>query len=169
MNITPMIGARVRVKGKYDPAVVDAGRMFDDLTKNFCGATFIVEGYERDDWIILRFEDGDSPDNYNGQDISSHRFKRAWLEYEYRIGDLVEFIDEGAHTQSADIFPSVGTVGEVIRICDDGDLVVAWPKESFDTSAFIYSEYYCSPHRVIPVDRPICKESDELNKFFEEM
>lgn len=172
MERPPVIGSRVRVKDANDRVVVDAGRVFANSTKVFCGSTFVVESVSDNGWISLKFDGNDNPENYKGRDIQDHQFKSAWLELLLREGDFVKFIDEDAHERSPYIFPIVGAVGEVLRVCPDGDLVVRWPVESLDTSTSIYGmgfERYCNPKRVEYVSQLCYKDSEELNAFFDEL
>lgn len=168
MERLPVIGSRVRVKDANDRAVVDAAMMFADSTKVFCGSTFVVESISDVGWISLEFDGNDSPENYNGRDIQDHQFKSSWLEPVLRGGDFVKFIDEDAHERNPYIFPIVGTVGEVLRVCKDGDLVVRWPLESLDTYS-TDDERYCNPKRVEYVSQGRYKDSEELNAFFDEL
>lgn len=172
MERPPVIGSRVRVKEVFDRAVVHAGMMFASSTKVFCGSTFIVESVLANGWIGLEFDGNDSPENYNGCDIRDHQFKFEWLEPLLREGDFVRFIDEDAHERSPYMFPIVGTVGEVLQVCNDGDLIVRWPLESLDTSdprCGIGDGCYCNPKRVEYVSQRRYEDSEELNAFFEEM
>lgn len=173
MERPPVIGSRVRVKDANDRVVVDAGTMFANSTKVFCGSTFVVESVLANGWISLEFDGNDSTENYNGCDIRDHQFRFAWLEPLLREGDFVKFIDEDAHERSPYMFPIVGTVGEVLQVCNDGDLIVRWPLESLDTSNSIYGigddKYYCNPKRVEYVSQRRYKDSEELNAFFDEL
>ena len=80
----------------------------------------------------------------------------------YRIGDIVEFIDE----ENADIFPfpKVGATGEVVGVCRDGDLKVVWSVIDEDFRDNTFDWLYCSPKRVRPFTSVF--HTEDLNDMF---
>lgn len=79
------------------------------------------------------------------------------------VGDIVIFKDGIAHDRNPYVFPPIGTEGQVVRICGDGDLIVRW-----DWGRVYEGGNYCNPRRVSK-KREVMTESDELNKFFDEL
>lgn len=82
----------------------------------------------------------------------------------YKVGDLVEFIDEATHKESPSQFPEVGTVGIVKSIDSDGDLWIAWPEGSVR-----FDRCCTSPRRVILARTYFNHENSELDNLFGEM
>lgn len=56
-----------------------------------------------------------------------------------KVGDRVRFVDEAAHLELPEYYPSVGTIGKVIRVVDDESLIVKWPYGSTSGDG----EWYC--------------------------
>lgn len=85
--------------------------------------------------------------------------------HEYKVGDLVEFIDEDKHNDNPNQFPRVGTVGEVKSIDSDGDLWVLWPEGSVR-----FKDVCCTaPRRVVLAGSQFNHKNYELDGLFGEM
>lgn len=83
----------------------------------------------------------------------------------YKVGDLVEFVDEYKHKDHPSQFPQVGTVGLVKSIDSDGDLWVLWPEGSVG----IKGTCCTSQRRVVLAGSKFNHENLELDNLFSEM